>query len=224
MVIFSSVTEFVFINAILHLFGAIVAFAVSIFSYRALKITHEKNFLYFALGFFVLAIGIIAGSIGSIAYFLSIEQCFFSDICSLWQKFFYVSNLAFVALSLYAFNLFIFVYSKARSRVLMFLAFIETTIIAIFLFKTFWFHIVAAVFLAFLMFLSGKTYFKKKNPNSMLVFLAFSFLFVSHIAFSVLAQMNTSLVYLGHATEFASFLLFFVMLLRIKYIKRRIKG
>lgn len=220
MVIFSSLTEFVFINVILNLFCAIIAFAVSIFSYRALKITHEKNFLYFALGFFLLAVGIIAGSIGNIAYYLSIDQCFFSNTCSLWQKLFYAFNLAFVALTLYAYNLFVFVYSKIRSRVLMFLAFIETSVIAIFLFKTFWFHLVAAVILLFLIFLSGKTYFKKRNSNSLLVFIAFTLLFLSHISFMFIAQIFS---YLGHASLVLGFLFFFVMLLRIKYIKRKIR-
>ncbi len=220
MVIFSSLTEFVFINVILNLFCAIIAFAVSIFSYRALKITHEKNFLYFTLGFFLLAIGIIAGSIGNIAYYLSIDLCFFSNTCSLWQKLFYAFNLAFVALTLYAYNLFVFVYSKIRSRVLMFLVFIETSVIAIFLFKIFWFHLVAAVILLFLIFLSGKTYFKKRNSNSSLIFIAFILLCLSHVFFMFIAQIFS---YLGHVSLVLGFLFFFVMLLRIKYIKRKIR-
>jgi hypothetical protein len=220
MVIFSSLTEFVFINAILNMFCAVIAFAVSFFSYRALKITHEKNFLLFALGFFMLAVGIIAGSIGNIAYYLSIDQCFFSNTCSLWQKFFYVFNFAFVALSLYAFNLFIFVYSKSKARVLMFLAFIETSIIALLLFKTLWFHFVAAVFLLFLIFLSLRTYFKKKNSNSLLISIAFILLGISHIFFIFSINLFS---YLGQATQVLSFLFFFVMLLRIRYIKKRIR-
>lgn len=220
MVMFSSFIEVVFVNAILHLFCAVVAFAVSIFSYRALKITHEKKFLLFALGFFMLAIGVVAGSIGSIAYYLSIEQCFFSNTCSLWQKFFYITNLAFVALSLYALNLFIFVYSKSKSRVLMFLAFIETSMIALLLFRTHWFHLIAAILLAFLIFLSARTYFKKKNPNSLLILCAFTILCISHILFSFTNYLTS---YLGHATQALSFLFFFIMLLRIRYIKHKIK-
>lgn len=217
---FSSAIEFVFINAILNIFCAVVAFAVSIFSYRALKITHEKNFLLFALGFFMLAIGIIASSIGNIAYYLSIEQCFFSNTCSLWQKFFYIANLSFVALTLYALNLFIFVYSKAKAKVLMILAFIETSAISLLLFKTLWFHLIAAMFLLFLITLSARTYFKKKNSNSLLILIAFVLLGLSHAFFSITSQLFS---YLGHASQFLSFLLFFVMLLRIKYIKPKIK-
>jgi hypothetical protein len=220
MVVFSSAVEFVFINAILNIFCAVVAFAVSIFSYRALKITHEKNFLFFALGFFMLALGIIASSIGNIAYYLSIEQCFFSNTCSLWQKFFYIANFSFVALTLYALNLFIFVYSKAKARVLMVLAFIETSAIALLLFKTHWFHLIAALFLLFLIVLSTRTYFRKRNPNSLMIAIAFILLFLSQIFFSLTTQLFS---YLGHTSQFLSFLFFFVMLLRIKYIKPKIK-
>jgi hypothetical protein len=221
MAFFSGVTEFVIVNAILYLFCAVVAFAVSFFSYRAFKITKERNFLFFALGFFILAIGIIAHSIGNFAFFIEIEQCFFSNTCTFWQRFFYLTNLIFVAFSLYAYNLFIFAYSKIRSRVLMFLAFIESSVIALFLFKIFWFYVVASVIILFLVFLSGKTFFKNKNKNSLIIFIAFILLFISNILFALLTPVSS---YLGHAAEFFSFLLFLVMLLRVKYIKTKKKS
>lgn len=216
MVVFSSFAEFLLIDAVLYLFCAIVAFAVSVFSYRAYKISKEKNFLLFAAGFFILALGIIARSIGNIAFFENITQCFFSSVCSLLQKSFYAINLIAVAFTLYAYNLFIFVYSKVKARVLMFLAFIETSFIALFLFKTLWFQVVAAVLVLFLIFLAAKAFKKNKSKNSLLVLFAFIVLGISHILFSLNSR---TAVYLGHASEFLSFLFFFIMLLRVKYIK-----
>lgn len=213
---FSSFAEFLLIDATLYLFCAIVAFAVSMFSYRAYKISKEKNFLLFAFGFFILSVGIIARSIGNIAVFENITQCFFSKICGPLEKSFYVINLIAVAFTLYAYNLFIFVYSKVKAKVLMFLAFIETSFIALFLFKTFWFQVVGAVLSIFLIFLSAKAYKNKKSANSFLVMSAFIMLCLSHIFFSL---NNKLAVYFGHGAEFLSFALFFIMLLRVKYLK-----
>ncbi len=218
---FSSVAEFVLIDAILYLFCAIVAFAVSVFSYRAYKVSKEKNFMLFALGFFVLAIGIVARSIGNIAVFENITQCFFSNICGALEKSFYIINLVAVAFTLYAYNLFIFVYSKVKAKVLMLLAFIETSAIALLLFKTLWFHVIAAVLVLFLIFLAARTVKRNKNINSLFVLLAFILLCASHIFFSI---NNLTMVYLGHASEFLSFLFFFIMLLRVKYINVKKKG
>ncbi len=202
------------VNIIVFFFSAIVAFLIFFFSYKTYRLTKERKYLYFSLGFILLSASLIFHAIGNLSIFLGIQRCFLEISCNLSQQFLFFSHFIHVVLTFLAYTGLILIYSRAKDRSLVYFAFVQTLLLAFFTYNSYLFNFVGFIFMLFLSSTSFKNYNSNKNLSTLLAFVAFSFIGLSHALF-LFSYMASGYIFL-FLGYFAFLLIFKGQILKTK--------
>jgi cation transport ATPase len=194
------------INIIVFSFCSLVAFFISFFSYKTYKLTGEKKYAYFSLGFLFLSIGLILHAVGNLSFYLGIEKCM-EIRCNPPQQFLFLAHILHLILTFFAYNIIILIYFKVKEKTLIVLAFIEAFLLALLTFNSYFFNVVGFMFMAFIVYGAYRNYVKDKNKNALLALIAFILIALSHVLFIFNSMMTA---YLCLFAGFLSFLLIFL--------------
>jgi hypothetical protein len=193
-------------NILVYSFSAIVAFVISFLSYRAYNILREKKYLYFSIGFFLFCAGLILHAVGNISFYMGIQRCL-QAFCSLPQQTLFIAHMIHVILMFAAYTILIMLYFKVREKAIIVFAFVMAFMLAVLTYDSYLFNLAGFIFTLFIVYGAYETYIKNKNKNTMLPFLAFILIGLSHLLFIAGDLIPAYLMlFLGYL----SFLLIFV--------------
>lgn len=189
----------------------IIAFLIFYYGYKAYKLTNEKKYLYFGLGFLsLLGAFIILGltliiHTGALLFF-NFDLTQYRDLVNIYHLV-YLLNIILV---LFAYMIFIITFLKIQRKdvVLMLMLFIVALAFPSYYWSYTYFNLVSIGLLGFVIYYQGSVYSHKKSINQFLVLLAFIFLAVSHV-FAMLVQVkgySTLFYILQHITQLFAFM------------------
>lgn len=211
--LFNSIYWIFGVNVLLHILSALVAFLVSIFSYRAYKLTSDKKYAYLLAGFLLLAIGMVLKSIGDV-FIYEFWVFFYEPLTN--TTFFYI-HLATSILIMLAYALFVSLYLKAKDLLLYVLLLVSIVLAVLSHTGIIKFNLIAALLLFFVCVQTYRNFTQKASLNSFLVFIAFTFLLCSHV-FTMISVLPPNLRFysLGNVFQLLSYLGLGLMLARVK--------
>ena len=202
--------------ALIEILGIMTAFSISYLGYKAYKLMKDKRMLFFTLGF--LFIGLNSAAHAALNLILNFN--FANVLLANRNHYLLLGGLFgiyyfFIVAVMLAYTSFIIMYSKLEKKDIIFFLFLLTFLIGTFLFRSYYqFNLMSAVLLGFVVFYTGKNYFKKKSTNAFLVFASFTLMTLSHIL--VLAENLWSFVYLlRYLFLLIGFILLLSMMLRV---------
>jgi hypothetical protein len=193
-------------NIIVFSFCSLVAFFIAFFSYKTYKLTSEKKYAYFSLGFLFLSIGMILHAIGNLSFYLGIEKCLRVG-CNPSQQFLFLAHLIHIILTFFAYNIILLIYFKVKEKPLIVLAFVEAFLFALITFDSYLFNVVGIMLTVFIVYGAYRNYLKNTNKNALLALIAFVLIALSHLLFMLNSMMTA---YLFLFMGFLSFLLIFI--------------
>ena len=233
------------LDAIVQFFGALIALFVSISSYKTYKVTSNKKFLYFCLAFLFLTIDMLIYAVLIPA--LSIYGNVIGDVYA--GNLLYISralNFVYIIFTLMAYLMFIFVYSKLEKKTIMGLLILLVSALAINSFilalilhpftqnlSVISFNLSAALLLLFSVFYTGRNYSRKKELNSLLVFLTFVLITIAHLVFAIPLCSNLwnfcnflkpsvdNFYLVGHVAQLIGYLSLVILYLRVYYGRKK---
>ena len=194
------------INIIVFSFCALVALFIAFFSYKTYKLTGEKKYAYFSLGFLFLSLGLILHAIGNLSFYLGIEKCMQLS-CNPPQQFLFLAHFIHIILTFFAYNIIILIYFKVKEKTLIVLAFMEAFLLAFLTFDSYLFNVAGLMFMAFIVYGAYRNYAKDKNKNALLALIAFILIALSHALFIINSMVAA---YMLLFAGFLSFLLIFI--------------
>ncbi len=210
--VFHSVKEFYAVSLGIKVFSMVVAFLIFYYGYKAYKLTKDRKFLYFGLGFLsllgafvLLGITLIIHT-GALLFFnFNILLSQYKDLINIYHLVYLVNML----LELAAYMIFIIVFLKIQRKdvILMLSTFVIALAVPSYYWSYTYFNLVSILLLCFIIYYQGGIYSHRKSTNQFLVLLAFILLAVSHI-FAILVQIKdySTLFYaLQHLTQLLAF-------------------
>lgn len=214
------------IDSIIEFLIIIVCLMISIFSYKIYKILKIKNFEYFSLGFIFLAISFIFKILSNLTISHRIAILDFNRILVITSQLEYMKLIQFISFLSYKsfhilgllFLFFITTKIKDRNEKLMFLYFGILVIIFSIPFN-FIFNLTVMFLLAFVTLHFYNNYYENRLSNSLLVFIAFALLTISHLL--LMFSNYSPLSYLfGEIITLAGFLVLLVNQITLKNEKK----
>lgn len=190
------------INIVVYLCASIITFLIFFFSYKTYKLTKERKYLYFSLGFILLSLGLVCHSIGNIMAYLGVERCFSGLGCNLPEQSLFLVHFGYVVLTFFAYTGLILIYSKAKDRRLVYFVFLQSFLLAWLTYATYLFNVVGFLFMLFISYATFRRYLSNKNRSTLSIFAAFSLIGLSHILFIFNVR------YVGYASLFLGYLTF----------------
>jgi hypothetical protein len=185
-----SIGKFYGIDSIVELLIIIVSLIISYSSYKIYRLIKEDNYKLFSLSFLALAFSFVFKILSNLTIFnqVKIEKAnFVIYMVSQWE---YMELVNFMSFNLYKiFNIIgfilLFLIITKTSKKEKFFIFIYLSIIAVLfsIYFNFIFHITIAIILLYLTIHFYENYKDKRSTNSLLVFLAFIMMLISHVFF-----------------------------------------
>ena len=201
-------------DAVIQLFGAIVALTLAFYGYKAYKLSKDRKYLLFTVAFLLLSLDLIIYALlipASFAYY-----SFYSDVyVGVLLQFARLMNFVFITATLLAYTLLIAVYSKIDRVDTIALVSVLTIIISGFIYRyqSFTgFNLVSVLLLTFIMAYTCHNCVTRKTRSSTSVFAAFILLALGHLFF-VGAGVSSIAFLLGHVLQLAGYLSLLVGLL-----------
>src|SRR3989338_1915437 len=205
------------IDVIIEIILTLIVLGLVVYGYKAYKLTKQKKFLYFFLGFLIIALDFFIHSIiNAYVYYNIIKFNYCSLSCQLGSiKYLFYNCLIFYSIMhLFAYFLLSSMYIKFKNKFkIMFLLF---TFFAIILyFRPYLFNIFAILFLIPIVYYAYKNYYNNNNLKSKLVFMAFTSIILAHIFFFLEIKYIYFYV-LGMATLLIGYSLLLYLLILVK--------
>lgn len=221
---FKGPTWFYGMDAVIQLFGAIVALTLAFYGYKAYKLSKDRKYLLFSLAFFLLSLDLIIYAILIPAGF--VYYSFYSGLyVGMLLQLARLLNFLFIAATLLAYTLLIAVYSKINRADTITLVSVLTIIISGFIYRyqSFTgFNLVSVLLLTFIMAYTCHNCVTRKTRSSTSVFVAFILLALGHLFF-VGAGISPVAFLLGHILQLAGYLSLLIGLLYMLGKKKNAK-
>ena len=194
-------------DALMVFVSAFIALTIGYYAGKAFRLTSERLLLYLNLSFSILGVGLLTDGLTAVYAYTSLTLKHPAPIKLVLM----VGNWILSIAEIVAFSLILYIYIKQS-----FLAVEGSLIFAPMVFKAY--NPVAEMILIFLLSCitvqALTNYSLKKELNSLLVFLGFSFMLVSHVFFLLTSTWILSYI-LAHTFQLLGFLCFLVMLVRV---------
>lgn len=201
--------------------GIIIAFLIAYYGYKAYKITEEKRYYYFGIGFIALLVGFIITGIALIAHAIAVLFFNYGALALKLQEiipFYHLIYLAEILFFLIAYLMFIILYLDINRKDIIYLLLFLVIAISIPAYSNFtYFHAISICLLGFIICHQVISYNYKKNKNLLMVIIAFSLLSISHLFF-LLQQIPTYANFfyvLANLVQLIAFLFLLIMLARV---------
>jgi len=213
ILLFNSIYWIFGVNVLLHGLSAITALLVSMFSYRAYKMTSDRKYAYLLAGFLLLAVSMVLEAVADI-FIYEHWVFFYEPFTNL--TYFYI-HLAASVLILLAYALFVSIYLKAEKLMIYLILLLSVVLAALSHTGIIRFNVAAASFLFFICVQTYSNFTKKSSLNSFLVFMAFMLLLCSHIfAMISVSPPNLRFYSLGNVFQLLSYVGLGFMLSRVR--------
>lgn len=209
--VFHSAKEFYEVSLGIKVFSMIVAAFIFYYGLKAYKLTKEKKYLYFGLGFLSLLGAFVLLGITLIVHtgallFFKFNLAQYKDLINVYHLIYLVDIL----LVLFAYMIFIITFLKIYRKdvVLMLMLFIIALAFPSYYWSYTYFNLVSIGLLGFVIYYQGGIYLHRKSTNQFLVLLAFIFLAISHV-FAMLVQVpeySTLFYMLQYITQLFAFM------------------
>ena len=203
---FKGPTWFYGMDAVIQLFGAIVALTLAFYGYKAYKLSKDRKYLLFTIAFLLLSLDLIIYALlipAAFAYYT-----FYSDVyVGFLLQAARMLNFLFIAATLLAYTLLIAVYSKIDRADTIALVSVMTIIISgfIYRFQSFTgFNLVSVLLLTFIMAYTCHNCITRKTKSATSVFVAFILIALGHLFF-VGAGISPVAFLLGHLLQLAGY-------------------
>ena len=198
-----------------YLIAMVTCLIITFYSYKLYNITHTKKHFKLLVGFSALSVGFfLISAISGYAYlvFLScIESCPY-DILKPVFDVAYVGYIIYYVILLAAYLSFVSMYlpEKVKFPAIVLLP------LSLGMAKMFpYFHLIALLMLAFIVFRSAQNYLRRKNRYSLLVTIAFTLLGVYHLLL-MLIPLNENLYIFAHLSLLFGYAALFFMLYQVR--------
>jgi hypothetical protein len=204
---------FIGFDIIIQFLFAIVSIAVAVYAYKVYKISKEKNIEQFSLGFLFISISYILMALVTLFIYFQISGGPREIAIEHLQLTGLVGLILYMSLFIIGLINLFWVNNKKNKKETYFLIII-LGLLAVFTNFNYIaaFHLTASIILLFINFHYAKDYIKNKNHKTLLVFIAFIFLFLGHAEF--LFPVTYSEYVIAHLLELVSYTLILVSLIR----------
>lgn len=186
--------------------SALISFSIAYFAMKAYKLTGNKSLMYLYFGFSVLGAGMITRVIASTYIALLIKELEIK-----------IRNLIFTISMIYglmrtiAYILFTLAYVH-RTKIEIEQGAVTATIIPIILNP--YFELVEMTLLIYVTAQAAINFIESRNVNSMLIFVGFTLILISHIAF-MFSIIISQMYILAHLIQLIGFICMLLMLIKV---------
>ncbi len=191
-------------------FAAIALLLVTLFSFKAYKLTKDKRYRTFGIAFGLMMVGIIARALADLFVYadMSVHPLVLMMLYACYMGLSLASIIVLFALTLKI---------KQRAPVV---ALLLVSLVLVLLSSSYRlsFHSISVILLAFIAYHFIRNYFEKKSLSALLVCISFVLLTLTHVAF-IVDIVKQRFYIVGHLLHLAVFgLLFFAL---VKVLKKR---
>jgi cellobiose-specific phosphotransferase system component IIC len=191
-------------------FAAIALLLVTLFSYKAYKLTKDRRYRTFGIAFGLMMVGVVARALADLFVYADIK----AHPLALMALYAGYMGLTLVSIiTLFALTL------KIRQRAPV-VALLLVSLVLVMLSASYRlsFHSISVILLAFIAYHFIRNYFEKKSLSALLVCISFILLTLTHAAF-IVDIVKQRFYIIGHLLHLAAFGLLFVAL--VKVLKKR---
>lgn len=205
------------IDVLIEIILTLIILGLVIYGYKAFKLTRQKKYFYFFLGFLVIALDFIIHSVTNTYIYYHIMRfnyCSLSCHLDTMLHLFSGCMLVYAIMNLFAYFLLSLMYVKFKNKTkILFILFAIFS--GILFFKQYLYNVFALMFLLPVIYYAYKNYKLSKNLNSKLVVMAFSFIALAHVFF--LVEMKYIYFYVvGMLSLFTGYLMLLYLLRLVK--------
>ena len=213
----SAPTWFRGVDTFFEAFSILVAILIAVFSFKAYKLTKNRNHLYFGTAFGLISISFFAKVLTALFVYFNRKSSIVgpgaaSEVASL----FHAGRLVYVLLVLIPFLMILMIYSKLENKrmIAVFLSFL--LVFAVLSHQNIlMFYLVALLLVAFITVHLFDNYKERKSVNAGLIFSAFFMLVIQYVLF--ILTPYTSIFYAGaYFMQFLAYSTLLTALLRMK--------
>ena len=198
------------IDASLEAFASLIAFCVTLTSYRIWKITKEKKYMHFTTSFLLLTLSFLTRAITDSL----LEEIFVKIPAEYTGKVFFIGYVAHILLALIAYVTLFSVTHKIENKkvlTLIYLILIPSLLLSGSYFLSF--YGLSAIFLSFITIAYYQNYKKVCKSSACLVFIAFTLLAFAQVFF--LAEVMYKPMYvIAHITQAIGYVVLLVALIK----------
>ena len=196
---------------------AIILVAVALFGFKIYKSTSQRYIKYFSLAFLFIGISYIIQSIFNYFMLSKLNQaiCIMIKLQSvaLFNLYGMYTHMLFMTIGLV---ILVYMSFKMESKKSLWLLMIISLLAIFFSYNPLYiFFLISSVYLIFLVWHFLENYLKNKTTNSLIITVAFLFLFFGNVHFAFSMQHNIFYV-VGHILELFAYLLILMNFLTIK--------
>jgi len=227
MVLALSFGRFYSIDSFVEFLIIIVSIIISYYSHRVYKLINDKNYQFFSFAFLSIAISFVFKILSNLTILNKITLENANFIFVIWHQLEYMQLINFWSFIFYktfhliGFLILFFIVTRTKNKEKIFL-FIYFCIVAIFLsiYFNFIFHLTTVFILFSLTFHFYENHKKINSTNSLLVFIAFLIMLISHFFF-VFSDMSPLFYLTGEILLLIGFLSLLVNQIKLKKENRR---
>ncbi len=198
------------IDSLFEGFAAIALLLVTLFSYKAYKLTKDRRYRTFGIAFGLMMVGIVARALADLCVYadLSVHPLALMALYAGYMGLTLVSIIVLFALTL-----------KIRQRAPV-IALLLVSLVLVMLSASYRlsFHSISVILLAFIAYHFIRNYFEKKSLSALLVCISFVLLTLTNVAF-IVDIVKQRFYIIGHLLHLAAFGMLFVAL--VKVLKKR---
>ncbi len=198
------------IDSLFEGFAAIALLLVTLFSYKAYKLTKDRRYRTFGIAFGLMIVGIVARALADLCVYadLSVHPLALMALYAGYMGLTLVSIIVLFALTL-----------KIRQRAPV-IALLLVSLVLVMLSASYRlsFHSISVILLAFIAYHFIRNYFEKKSLSALLVCISFVLLTLTNVAF-IVDIVKQRFYIIGHLLHLAAFGMLFVAL--VKVLKKR---
>lgn len=224
-----SLGKFYGIDSLIELLIIAVSLIIFIYSNKIYKIVKDKNYKFFSLAFLAVAISFAFKILSNFTILNRVQIRGANFIYIVFTQFRYMEIINFISFILYksflllGFLILFLIVTKTEDKEKIFF-FVYLSIIAILfsIYFNFVFHITLVFLMLFLTLHFYENYKDHKRVNSLLVFVAFLIILISHIFF-IFSDMYSLFYVIGEGLLLIGFLSLLVNQIKIKLSYRNLK-
>ena len=218
-------------DALMYFLSSIIGFLLSFYFYKIYSLSSEKRHMYLYLGFLLLSLGLLNLSISDTYSYIAFMNCHKVCVLGIIDNAFSLEDFSYFAyfgLSLFAYTMFLFAYKVEKFKystilIPLFIGYLLLILLtlpsteSIHLWQTYheYFHLIAFLMTVFVAFRNVLNYTEKKNLNSFLVMISFSFISLFHL-FHLFSFVSGWMYVFAHISMLIGFSSLLVMVLRVK--------
>jgi len=214
---------FFMLDAFLAFLGMAAAVLIVLLSVKALRLTSERKFLYFAVSFILIGFALLVRSITNVLVFLVIpyiDSIMSFGISHYRGTFFFVGYGLFIVSSIIGYVLLAVSTMRLREpRITILLTVLVLLMLGLSSSYFLAFYLTTIILLGFITFHVCRNCLERKSKGAFLVFFSFLLQFVAHISF-VLEMVHPLFYYFGSIALLGGYGVLLVALFRVLVVKR----